>query len=83
VTPFAHTLFGVSRLGAQATIRFGNASIDSTFSDISFAFAAGGGVDLSLSESVGLRLIQADYVVSNFGGNGQSNLRLSVGLILR
>jgi opacity protein-like surface antigen len=83
VTPFAHVLFGVSHLGADATIRFGNSSLDSAFADTGFAMAIGGGLDMSLSESVGLRLIQADYVVTNFGGKSQGNVRLSFGFILR
>lgn len=83
VTPFIHLLFGASRLSTDATIRFGDAIIDTKFADISFAFAIGGGVDLKLSDSVGLRLIQADYLGTNFGGNSQANLRLSFGIVVR
>ncbi|HEX5732944.1 MAG TPA: outer membrane beta-barrel protein [Blastocatellia bacterium] len=82
VMPFMHLLFGASRLSADATIRFGNTILDTKFADISFAFAIGGGVDLKLSDSVGLRLIQADYLGTNFGGNSQANLRLSFGIVL-
>jgi hypothetical protein len=81
--PFAHLLVGASYLSADATIRFGNASVDSKFADLSFAVAVGGGLDLSLSDSVGVRLIQADYLVTNFGGSSQRNARLSFGFILR
>jgi hypothetical protein len=45
--------------------------------------AAGGGVDVILSESVGLRLFQVDYVLTNFGGNSRGNVRFSVGFVLR
>jgi len=83
VVPFARAMFGASRLGADATIRFGNTSLDSSFADIGFAMAAGGGVDVSLSESVGLRLFQVDYVLTNFGGNSRGNVRFSVGFVLR
>lgn len=83
VTPFAHALFGASRLAGDATIRFGGASVDSSFSDIGFAVAIGGGLDVGLSESVGLRLIQADYVVTRFGSATQNNVRLSVGFTFR
>ncbi|HJQ71201.1 MAG TPA: outer membrane beta-barrel protein [Blastocatellia bacterium] len=82
VTPFAHVLLGASRLGADATVRFGDLVLDSKFSDISFAIAVGGGLDVKLSDSVALRVIQADYLVTNFGGNSQGNVRLSVGLVL-
>ena len=83
VTPFAHALFGASRLAGDATIRFGPATVDSSFSDIGFALAIGGGVDVRLSESVGLRLIQADYVMTRFGNGSQNNVRLSVGFTFR
>ncbi len=79
VTPFAHALFGASRLAGDATIRFGPTSVDSSFSDIGFALAIGGGVDIRLSESRGLRLIQADYFMTRFGNGRQNNVRLSVG----
>jgi hypothetical protein len=83
LTPFAHVLIGVSRLSADATIRFGNATLDTKFADMGFAAAVGGGLDLSLSESVGIRLIQADYLATNYGGTGQRNARLAFGFILR
>jgi hypothetical protein len=83
LTPFIHLLFGASRLGADATISLGNITVDSSFSDIGFAAAVGGGVDLRVSESVGVRLIQADYLGTAFGGSNQGNIRLSVGLVLR
>ena len=82
LTPFLHVLFGAARLGADATIRLINATIETKFSDISFAVAIGGGLDVKLSDSVGLRLIQADYLVTYFGGNSQANLRLSFGIVL-
>lgn len=83
LTPFAHILAGVSRLSADATIRVGNAALDTKFADMGFAVAVGGGLDLSLSDSVGIRLIQADYLATNYGGGGQRNARLSFGFILR
>ena len=82
LTPFAHILVGASRLGANASITFGGASLDSSFADIGLAVAIGGGLDLKLSDSVALRLIQADYFATRFGGSGQANARLSVGLVL-
>lgn len=83
LTPFAHILVGASHLRADATIRFGDASLDTKFGDLGLAVAVGGGLDLSLSDSVGIRLIQADYMVTNFGGSSLQNARLSFGFILR
>lgn len=83
LTPFVRSLFGVSRIGTDATIRTGPLAVDSAFADLGFAFAFGGGLDVKLSESIGLRLIQADYLVTNFGGQSQGNVRLSFGFTLR
>jgi hypothetical protein len=83
LTLFAQFLFGAARLGADASIRLGNTTIDTAFADISFAVASGGGLDLNLSESVALRLVQADYLSTNFGSNAPGHLRLSVGIVLR
>lgn len=82
LTPFVRNLFGVSRLRTDATIRTGNLAVDSAFADVGFAFAIGGGLDVNLSESVGLRLFQVDYVGTNFGGTSQGNVRLSFGITL-
>ena len=79
LTPFAHALIGATRFAADATVRSGPLVVDSSFADIGFTLAVGGGLDVKLSESVGLRLIQADYLITNFGGGAQSNVRLSVG----
>ena len=82
LTPFAHFLIGASRLGADASITFGGASLESAFADMGLAVAVGGGLDVRLSDSVGIRLIQADYFVTNFGGGSLHNARLSFGVVL-
>jgi outer membrane immunogenic protein len=51
-----------------------------------FAGNFGGGVDLNSSQRLGVRLIEADYLLTTFdnGGNDrQNNIRLSGGLIFR
>lgn len=79
VSPFAHALFGGARLPAGATLT-------------DFSWAIGGGIDINAKKYIGLRLIQADYLHTNFGlgesmgiplGNSQDNLRISIGLTLR
>jgi opacity protein-like surface antigen len=81
ITPFAHGLLGAARLSTKATLIVGDSSREVSFADIAFAAALGGGLDLKLTESIGLRLIQADYVLTRFGGGTQNNARLSVGLV--
>jgi outer membrane immunogenic protein len=51
-----------------------------------FAFAAGGGLNLSLSPHFAMRAVQADYFQSrlpNDGSNVEDHLQLSAGIVLR
>jgi opacity protein-like surface antigen len=81
VTPFAHALLGAARLSTRATVSVGDLSTDISLANIGFAAALGGGLDLKLTESIALRLIQADYLLTHFGGSTQKSARLSVGLV--
>lgn len=52
----------------------------------SFAFSTGGGVDVTLSDHIAARILQADYLYTqlpNAGGDRQNNLRLGAGLVFR
>jgi hypothetical protein len=71
VTPFVHALFGAARISASGS------------STTSFASALGGGLDLHAGHFFGLRLIQADYLYTHFGGVRQNDVRLSAGVLLR
>jgi opacity protein-like surface antigen len=73
-TPFAEALFGV----AHQTDSGGGISN----SDLSWAYALGGGLDYKLIKGVALRL-QADDVRSALFGGHQSNFRLSTGIVFR
>jgi len=87
--PFVHALFGAAR---------GSYDYDAPFGDITntkFAMALGGGIDVGISDSFAVRLIQADYMMTRFGadnsgigfdddgGARQNNLRLGAGIIFR
>jgi hypothetical protein len=69
--PFAEVLVGAGHV---------NAGIAG--SDTSFASAFGGGVDYRILKPIAWRF-QGDYVVTQFFGNTQSNVRVSTGLVLR
>jgi opacity protein-like surface antigen len=95
ITPFIQTLFGGAYLsgngGAESDSRvhaqgdvggFGGGSSSQT----AFAMALGGGVDYNLTEHFGVRLIQADYVMTKFEDgldNRQDNARVSFGVVVR
>ncbi len=71
-TAFAHILFGGSRAGGSG------------FSDTSFAWALGGGVDWNVKPAVAIRVGQIDYLPTYFGSNRtQNNFRYSAGVVFR
>jgi opacity protein-like surface antigen len=72
LTPFAHALFGVSRVGTGVGllgINFGASQSD-------FAMAFGGGLDINLSDRFAIRAVQADYFPVRSGGNFLDHFRL-------
>jgi hypothetical protein len=70
-SPFAHLLFG----GAH----FNGGGLSST----SFSVAAGFGVDRKITHGLTWRILQADYVRTNFLSITQGNLRASTGIVFR
>src|SRR6266850_944491 len=75
LSPFAQVLFGGERIGGSA---FGSSGSDS-----SFAMAFGGGADYEMTNHVAIRLIQAEYLYTKFGGTHQNNARISAGVVYR
>src|SRR5215471_2386302 len=78
ITPFAQALFGA----AHENENF----IGVTASDNAFAMALGGGLDARVTQHVGIRLIQAEYLLTKFpdGENDrQNNARISAGIVFR
>ena len=70
VSPFAHVLIGGSHVDSGP------------FSDTSFAFALGGGIDAQLIPHVSWRVFQGDYLHTHLFGFGQDNARISTGLVI-
>jgi len=81
VTPFAQVLFGGAHDGSSA--------ISSPTSANALAVTAGGGLDVNATQHIGLRLVQAEYLLTRFqetiGGNRltQNNARISTGIVFR
>jgi hypothetical protein len=72
VQPFVHALFG----GATTNIEGA--------SDNAFAMFLGGGLDIGLRKGIGLRLVQADWVMTKFGGQTQEHQgRVSAGIVIK
>jgi opacity protein-like surface antigen len=88
LTPFAHALVGASRFHVEGTAvlttpPIGTTEIAFSESETGFAMGLGGGLDVKLTRSVALRLIQADYLLTTINGNIQNNARLGVGFVYR
>jgi len=75
MVPFAHCLLGAVR-GSTDYLNISEPAWQ-------FTVVAGGGIDVKLTHSVALRLIQADYVMTRFSSASQDNIRLSAGIVLR
>jgi opacity protein-like surface antigen len=93
LTPFAHALFGVTRVSTGLGL-FG---FNFGASQSNLAMAFGGGLDINLSDRFAIRAIQADYfpvrsggnildrfgLPFNFGSNFVNNFRFSAGIVLK
>jgi opacity protein-like surface antigen len=75
MTPFGHILFGVAHLKAS--------NLGLSGSDNSFSWAMGGGLDVYVSPRVSVRLVEADWLRSQFADSTQSNFRCSGGVVLK
>jgi len=72
VQPFVHGLFG----GATASTAGG--------SDNAFAMIIGGGLDVGLRKGIGLRLVQADWILTKFSDQTQDRQgRVSAGIVIK
>jgi len=77
-TPFVQALFGGAHITAGSTI---NAT-----SENAFATAVGGGLDWNATKFVGVRVVQADYLLTELNdgfNNKQNSLRISAGVVFR
>jgi opacity protein-like surface antigen len=78
VQPFAHVLIGAARVDLD------NDTLGIDFDDTGFAFAVGGGVDVTaFTNRVAIRLFQADYVLTRFNDVNSNNFRASTGVVIR
>lgn len=94
ITPFAQVLFGGAHLSASATCAgarvrreggiiggCGSGSING------FAMTIGGGLDWNATTHIGVRVVQAEYLLTRFTvGNTsetENNARISAGVVLR
>ncbi len=71
VQPFVHALFG-------------GMTVSDERSDSGFAMMFGGGLDIGLRKGIGFRIVQADWISTNFSGTTRNrNVRASTGLVIK
>jgi Outer membrane protein beta-barrel domain len=75
LVPFAHGMLGAVRASPEY--------LGVSQSEYRLGVWAGGGVDVRLTDTVSLRVIQADYLMTRFSSTRQDNIRLSAGLVFR
>lgn len=71
ISPFGHLLIGGAH---NSTGGVGNSS---------FALALGGGIDAEMVHGIHWRLIQADYLMTQFESRSQNSFRFSTGIVIR
>lgn len=86
LVPFGQALVGVGHAGGALYTSSLGTGLAPLGANNGFLFTAGGGVDWKLNHSIGIRLVQAEYLYSQFlngsgNGNRQNNLRLSGGVV--
>lgn len=70
--PFVHALFGAATLSSGGT------------KTTAFAMLVGGGLDLGLRKGIGIRLVQADWLRTQFRDSTQNSQgRVSAGLVIK
>ena len=85
IKPFAHVLFGGSKLGASES------GVSLSWSG--YTVLAGGGIDAKVNRSLAVRVAQVDWLYYHFGSKtiagvqfptvtGSNNVRISTGLVV-
>lgn len=91
-TPFAQVLIGGVHGSVEIPANLLGNPTSVTFTQNAFAMTAGGGLDVTVSKHWAIRVIQAEYFMTNFSApstvtglsvNRQNNLRISAGVVLR
>ena len=74
-----------SRVSPFARLLLGGAHIsEAGFGSSSFSMALGGGIDVGLfHDQFYWRVIQTDYLMTQFGSHAQNNFRASTGIVIR
>ena len=81
ITPFVQTLYGSGHVSGSA--------LGASASENGFATAMGGGLDWNATPHIGIRLAQAEYLLTRFNGlganstNNENSFRYEAGVVFR
>jgi hypothetical protein len=85
VTPFAEGLAGLGHAGGTLYTVSQTVGYPAFGANTALVLTAGGGADWQISRRFAIRMIQADYLYSQFKNNGhgnrQNNLRITAGVV--
>ena len=81
LTPFGQALVGGARL--RVTVPGCLSTTGCSTNSNAWAFAAGGGVDVKLSQHIAVRLLEVEYLMTRFGDTHQNNGRFGAGIVIR
>jgi len=84
ITSFGHVMFGVARIRQSNAPGLTNPTLVLMGgTETAPAVQFGGGVDLNATDSLAIRIFQADYLMTFFNSARQNHIRLSTGVVLR
>jgi opacity protein-like surface antigen len=87
ITLFVHGLAGDGHIHIFLPALPGIPNSEETLNDTSFVYAAGGGVDATITRHIAVRVFQGDYEQTQFlqdlGFPAQKNIRIAAGIVFR
>jgi opacity protein-like surface antigen len=87
ITPFVQTLFGGAHASASEECDAAKVQPEvggcGSIGENSFAMTVGGGLDWNATPHIGVRLIQAEYFMTNFASVRENGARISTGVVFR
>jgi len=92
ITPSVELLFGGSNTNGYAnlikSVNAGGGTVSATGTQHPFTMAIGGGLDVSVSERISIRLLEIDYVLTRYTNpltstNNQNNFRYLGGVVFK
>jgi opacity protein-like surface antigen len=88
ITLFIHGLAGEGHINLSLPALTGVPNSAETLTDTRFVYAAGGGVDATITHHIAVRLFQGDYEQTQFFQNlggfpAQKNIRIAAGIVFR